>query len=131
MENNNKQQGGANSEALNVLQAAALKQAQFTAAIRDAGGYETFTTFYADLTISERYGPDAVRETYQRITNEWRGDYKYYTEFVLCLNWKIWEHHRKNETLARLYDSLWREADEWAGDNLTGEAAAYYFNVTD
>lgn len=120
-----------NAEGLNVLQAAAIKQAQFTHGIAEMNGYKTFTTFYGDLTIAEKYGLDAVRDTYNRVNRDWRNNYKYYTEFVLCLNHKIWEHYQTNEPLARLYDELWREADAWVSNNWTGEAYEYYFNVTD
>lgn len=115
---------------MNILQQAAVAQAAFTAQMADCG-YKTFTTFYADLTIAEAYGPDGVRDTYRRVVQEWRNNYRYYTEFVLSLNHKIWEHYKTNEPLARVYDELWREADKWAGENLTGEALNYYYETTD
>ena len=40
---------------MNVLQAAAVQQAQFTANLAEMG-YKTVTTFYADLTIAEEMG---------------------------------------------------------------------------
>ena len=50
----------------------------------------------------------------------------------MVLNWKIWQHYESgNETLAKLYDSLWRKADEYAGENLKGEEASYYFKTID
>ena len=61
---------------MNVLQAAAVQQAQFTAIMADCG-YKTFTTFYSDLTIAEEIdGADGVRETYARVCKEWRGNAK-------------------------------------------------------
>lgn len=114
----------------NVLEYAARQQAAFTANIRDLNGYETITTFWADLTIAEAYGLDAVRDTYNRVKTAWAGNYKYWTEFVLCLNHKIWAYYQTNEPLARLYDELWRAADAIAAE-WTGEAAEHYFNVTD
>lgn len=35
------------------------------------------------------------------------------------------------EDLAKLYDRLWREADEFACDNLKGAEHTYFYNVTD
>ena len=126
MEPNNTGAGG-----FDVLRTAAQQQARFTAEMADLG-YKTFTTFYGDLTIAEAYGPDGVRETYDRVNRDWRGNYRYYTVFVLALNHKIWEHYyKKNETFERLYNDLWTEADLWVGNNWTGEAAAYYFEITD
>lgn len=89
------------------------------------------TTFWADLTIAEVYGEEAVRETFERVTRDWGQNYKYYTEFVLCLNHKIWRYYEKNETLARVYDTLWRKGDDYARDHYTGEAMDYYWQVTD
>ena len=116
---------------MNVLQLAAARQAQFAANVRELNGYECFTTFYGDLTIAEQYGPDGVRETYDRVNKEWRGNYKYYTEFVLALNHKIWEHYKTNEPLARVYNELWDDACAWVDENFTGEAAEWFYNVTD
>ena len=115
---------------MNILQRAAVAQAAFTAQLADMG-YKTFTTFYADLTIAEAYGAEGVRDTYRRVVQEWRNNYKYYTEFVLSLNGKIWEHYKTNKPLAQVYDELWREADTWAAENLTGEALNYYYETTD
>ena len=56
---------------------------------------------------------------------------EYVTELVLVLNHKIWKHHDHNIELERVYDRLWREADGWCVENLTGEDARYYFEVTD
>ena len=114
----------------NILELAARKQAAFSRGIYQMSGYKTFTTFYADLTIAEAFGPDAVRETCARITKEWAGNYKYFTEFVLCCNHKIWEWYEHNEPLARVFDECWRAADAIAA-KWTGEAAQHYFDVTD
>lgn len=118
-------------EKLNPLQKGAIMQQVFTQGVANMNGYETITTFYGDFTIADCFGLDAVQDTYDRATKEWRHNYKYFTELVLVLNHKIWEHYEHNEPLARLYDKLWREADNWAHDNFKGEAAQHYFNVTD
>ena len=129
MENNEKTQQDARPA--NILERAAREQAGFSRSIYELSGYETITTFWADLTIAEAYGIEGVRDTYRRVNESWRDNYRYYTEFVLVLNHKIWYWYEKNDALARLYDELWREADQWAADNYTGEAYEYYFNVTD
>lgn len=128
MEKQNTEQGA--KLAQNLLQYAAQQQAGFSAAIRDMNGYETITTFWADLTIAEAYGLAAVQETFDRVKRDWGGNYQYFTEFILVLNHKIWYYYQTNEPLARLYDKLWREADAIAA-TWTGEAAEHYFNVTD
>ena len=72
-------------------------------------GYECFTTFFEDFTIAEKFGIDAVKDTYNRAFKEWKSNYKYLTELVMILNWKIWQHYEKNDELATLYNSLWEK----------------------
>ena len=97
-----------------------------------ACGYKQITTFYSDFSIADRFGVAAVRDTFKRAFNEWRSNYKYLTELVMVLNWKlaIW-YDRKNEALANVYDELWRTADAYAMDNLTGEEMDYFLEKTD
>lgn len=99
--------------------------------IEELTGYKPITTFYADFSIADKFGPDAVKDTYKRAFEEWKDQYKYLTELVMALNWKIWEHHEHNETLARLYNKLWAEADQYACENLTGDELSYFYKTTD
>lgn len=100
--------------------------------IKEMTGYEPITTFYEDFSIAEPFGHCAVKDTYRRglRTAESLG-YKYLTEFVMALNWKIWEHYGHNEGLARLYNDLWGDADVYAQEHLTDEELAYYYRTTD
>lgn len=72
----------------------------------DCYGYEIITTFGSDFDIAEAFGADAIRDTFDRAFNEWKSNYKYLTELVLILNWKIAQHYGKNDTYARLYDGI-------------------------
>lgn len=94
-------------------------------------GYETITTFWEDFSIADAFGESAIRDTYKRAFNEWKGNYKYLTELVMVLNWKIWQHHGKNEQIAQVYNELWERADLYACENLKGEEASYFFRTTD
>ena len=120
-----------NQAKVNLLEYAQREQLGFSRGILEMCGYKTFTTFWADLTIAEVYGEQAVRETFERVTQDWGQNYKYYTEFVLCLNHKIWRYYKENETLARVYDELWRKGDDFARDTFKGEALDYYWEITD
>ena len=93
-------------------------------------GYKPITTFYEDFSIADRFGANAIKDTYKRAFEEWKGDHKYLTELVMALNWKIWEHYDRNNQYAELYNELWIEADLWAQNNLEGEALAYYYRTT-
>lgn len=88
----------ANITELPVLKYAAIEQAKFAAAM-EATGKKAITTFYADLSIAEFYGPDAVRETYGRVLQQWGANVTYWTEFVIALNWKIWDWYEKKRRI--------------------------------
>lgn len=94
-------------------------------------GYDLITTFWRDFSIADKYGIAGVKDTYKRAFNEWKDDYKFFTELTLVLNHKIWQHYESNRELAALYDRLWREADEYAMNNFKGEELDYYYRVTD
>lgn len=99
--------------------------------IEELTGYQPITTFYTDFSIADKFGINAIKDTYQRAFKEWNHDYKYMTELAMALNWKIWRWHGKNEEYAKLYDRLWRECDGWCIDNLKGEELEYYYKTTD
>ena len=93
--------------------------------------YEFQTTFWQDFTIADRFGIDAVKDTYRRAFGEWKDNYIYLTELVMVLNWKIWQYYEDYPALAEVYNELWGKADEYACENLTGDEATYFFRVTD
>lgn len=99
--------------------------------IEELTGYKPMTTFYLDFSIADKFGVAAIQDTYDRAFNEWKSNYKYITEFVMVLNWKIWRWYQVNDEYSKLYDKLWKEADAWCIENLTGEALDYYFETTD
>lgn len=94
-------------------------------------GYKPITTFFTDFSIADNFGESAVIDTYNRAFEYWKSDCKYLTELVMVLNWKIWEHYENREPLARIYDGLWREASNYAVQNLKGEELRYYYRTTD
>ena len=99
--------------------------------IEEMTGYKPLTTFWQDFTIADMFGTNAIEDTYRRALKEWKSDYKFLTELVMVLNWKIWEYYEVNETVARLYNDLWMEAQEYALDHLVGNELKYYLEVTD
>ena len=99
--------------------------------IESLTGYKPFTTFYQDFSIADAFGAAAIKDTYKKAFQEWKTDYKYLTELIMVLNWKIFEHYERNDEYATLYNDLWTKADEWACENLKDEALDYYFRTTD
>lgn len=93
---------------------------------------QTKTTFNNDFAIAERFGIDAVKETYNRAFNEWKNNVEYITELTLVLNWRLGVHYAKhNMPLAYVYEDLWKQNDMWCRNNLHGEDRAYYLRTTD
>lgn len=94
-------------------------------------GYKPMTTCYMDFSIAEAFGESAIIETYESLMAQMKCDYRWLTEFVMALNWKIWEHYETNERLAELYDSLWEQAQNYACNNLYGDELNYFYSTTD
>lgn len=94
-------------------------------------GYKMITTYRQDFNIADKFGMKAVVDTYNKsIKNE--NNYKELTELVMVLNHKIWEHHENEDfELAKVYDKLWRTADEFAIQRLKGEELSYYYRTLD
>lgn len=100
--------------------------------IKEMTGYEPQTTFYEDFSIADAFGTSAIKDTYRRgIETAKALGYVYLTEFVMALNWKIWEHYESNEPIARLYNDLWEKAREYAETTLQGDDLSYYYRTTD
>ena len=99
--------------------------------IEEMTGYKPITTFYEDFSIADRFGISAIKDTFKRAFENWKDNYKYLTELVMALNWKIWEHYENNEKVARVYSDLWEKADGYAMDNLKGEELKYFLSTTD
>ena len=89
------------------------------------------TTFWSDFSIADAFGKEAVQDTFNRAFAEWKSDVRYLTDLVVVLNHKIFQHFNGDRELSKLYDSLWKIADGYAMENLTGKDFEYFFNVTD
>jgi hypothetical protein len=95
-------------------------------------GKERKTTFFADLSIAECYGVKGIKDTYRQVMRSWGKDLNYMCEWVVCLNQKIWQHHdTNNDNLAKVYDELWRKADEHCRKTFKGENLTEYLNYID
>ena len=94
--------------------------------------YEVITTFWEDFGIANKFGTDSIKDTFKRAFDEWKDNYKYLTELVIVLNDYCWLFYEKgNMDLSKLYADLYHEAGLYADEHLTGEAAQYYFEMTD
>lgn len=89
------------------------------------------TTFFDDFFIADKFWIKAIRDTYQRAFTEWKNNVKYFTEFVVALNWKIWERYEKDQDIAKVYNELRIEADEFANENFKWDDLDYFYRLTD
>lgn len=109
---------------------AASQQAQFNANL--AGyGHIAKTTFFGDLSIAEFYGVEGIQDTYNRVIKEWGDNVEYFAEFVVALNHKIWAWYNVNNEIGRLYDGLWRQAEQFAVDHFSDEELEVFYSLTD
>lgn len=99
--------------------------------IEEMTGYKPMTTFYRDFSIADKFGISAVIDTYNRAMTSCEYSYKYLTELVMTLNWKIWEHYETNKELAKTYNDLWELAQGIAENTLKDDELSYYYRTTD
>ena len=89
-------------------------------------------TFWMDFTIADAFGVNAIEDTYKRAFKEWKSNYKMLTALVVILNHKIWQHYEAGRhDIAKLYDNLWRQAEDYALTNLKDAELEYYLEVID
>lgn len=113
-----------------VIIKAQMRQAQYEEFLRQNNKGKCHTTFMQDFTIADAFGIKAIKDTYQ---GGWQylHDVEMMAEFVAVLNHKIWEHYGHNNELARLYDSLWREADDKCRNHFEGNDLCKYYDILD
>ena len=113
---------------------AASEQASFARGLSKVGDYKPMTKFFRDLSVAEFFGRHAISSAFDGLCEKYLSNYKYYTELVLCLNWKAWEWDARGDVdYTNLYSELYYMADErfWANYEHDEEAIDYYFKVID
>lgn len=94
--------------------------------------YECQTTFWQDFSIAEKFGKEAIIDTYERSKKYWGKDRIYGTELSMVLNHKCWFHHEtQNLEVSEIYSKLWTKYHDWVLDNWKGEDLTYYLKTTD
>ena len=99
--------------------------------IENLTGYKPITTFYEDFSIADRFGVSAIKDTFKRAFEEWKGNYKYLTELVMALNWKCNRWYGEEDNYSKLYYDLYEKANGYALKNLKGDELSYFYRVTD
>ena len=94
-------------------------------------GYEPKTTFWEDFSIADKFGKNAVIDTFKRAFIEWSDNAEYLTELVMVLNHKTFQYDTHNAILADLYSDLWAFTYEYACEHIKGAELDYFYTVTD
>ena len=90
------------------------------------------TTFNMDFAIADRFGVNAVKDTFNRAFKEWKSDARYLTELVMVLNHRCWYWYDcGNKKMSELYSDLFYKAQGYAYDNLKGDELKFFLDVTD
>lgn len=90
------------------------------------------TTFDMDFAIADRFGVNAVKDTFNRAFKEWRSDARYLTELVMVLNHRCWYWNDMGRmALSKIYADLFYKAQGWAYNHLKGEELKFFLEVTD
>ena len=85
-----------------------------------------------DFTIADKFGIEAVKDTFKRAFSEWKTDYIYLTELTLVINWKCWQHYEQNNIeISKLYSEYYYQLREYGLDNLQGKELEYFIKTLD
>lgn len=99
--------------------------------IEEQTGYKPIANYWQQLYRAAHSGIDDLKRIATGLFHSAKHSYKHLTEFVMALNWLSFEWVEKNEPTARLFCNLFRSAEDYARQNLTGEELEYYFRITD
>lgn len=96
-------------------------------------GYVAKTTFWLDFSIAERFGEKAIRRTFDGFMTSFGDNYEFMTELALTTNHKLNLHFKSNKELAKIYEKLWVEVDNYVFEHFKDneKALSYYLHTTD
>ena len=118
----------------NVFTYGAISERCMERQLKELKGTERQTTFMSDLSIGEWFGFNGVIDTVRNAVESWRNNKEYIAEFILCLNWKAWEHDaRKKKNWVVLYSFLYDSILELMYDYYSGneEKTSYLWKYLD
>lgn len=103
--------------------------------LAEISGRERKTTFMSDLSIGEWVSAwRGVFETTLNAVTDWRDNVEFMAEFVLCLNWKSWEHHaNEHPNWVKFYALLYEGVRDLMYDYYEGddEKTSYLWSYLD
>lgn len=103
----------------------------FNEFMKSTFGVKSCTTFWDDFSIADRFGINAVKDTYKR-SKYWISDVKMWTELCIVLNKRCWQHYSNgNNKLSEVYSELYYKARDLALDTFKEKDFEYFYRMTD
>ncbi len=110
--------------------------------ITEMTGYEPQTTAFEDFSIADKFGLNAIKDTFNRIMKEWQSNYIFMTELALVINWKCWEHYHRSRKELQPFLPNHAEVGQWykdtydnpldcADNHLEGKELQYFYKTLD
>lgn len=107
---------------VNAFQYAATSERCMERQLEDLKGDERKTTFMSDLSLGEWCGMKGALDTVKNAVSSWKDDEVYMAEFVLCVNWKAWEHDaRGNSNWVRFWSFVFEHVRDLMYDYYSGD----------
>lgn len=100
-------------------------------------GYKPITNYWARFTQAELQDTEskavkAVKALLKEVLPEAKADYKKYTELVMVLNHKCWDHSELHQNIIGMwYQEEYLKKHDWALSRLKGEEFNYYYSTLD
>ncbi|AOZ97897.1 hypothetical protein [Butyrivibrio hungatei] len=94
-------------------------------------GETVTTTFWQDFSIADKFGINAIKDTYENAFNSWKHDYRYITNLAIVMNYKAFDYSELNEDIAEVYVDLYHKTNSFALNNFKGDELKYYLEITD
>ena len=94
-------------------------------------GYTMTTTFFEDFDIAERFGVEAVKETFKTSFENWKYNPVYLTELAIVMSNNSIAHYDTNRELSMTYTELYNKVDDYCMNNFNGKSLEFYLKTTD
>ena len=94
-------------------------------------GYKPKTTFYMDFSIADKFGKDAIIDTFNRAFKSWEHNVEYITELEMVMGWKSFEH--EGDGLCEVYSDFYYKLRDWVFEESgwDKDQMSYYLKTTD
>lgn len=88
------------------------------------------TTFIQDFTAAEKDGVEQIKALWKHLFQTNRNNATIFSELVLVLRTKLWEHFHHNENeLVDVYDKLLKKSNKFALSHFVNTDLEYYKSV--